>query len=186
MSKGRVMKRTLVAVSLIAAATVGMSGAGVAAESGAGCSEPEPKRTYAHDRIVYGLAVDLTDCDWWDGSPIQLEADLERLDGLEGYGAWSGTVCGVPAALLSRNDEPATKQAALPRSGVCEIQVSIKHPPFETAYYRGEVTFPARGGRRSLSFTALCGQPASCVELPVDPMPTLAPVGDLIVGDDAS
>jgi hypothetical protein len=43
--------------------------------------------------------------------------------------------------------------------------------------------FPWDGGRRTLSFTALCGQPAGFLELPVDPMPTLAPIGDMIIGD---
>jgi hypothetical protein len=50
--------------------------------------------------------------------------------------------------------------------------------------YRGEVSFPWDGGRRTLSFTALCGQPAGCVDVPVDPMPTLAHIGGMAVGDD--
>jgi hypothetical protein len=61
--------------------------------------------------------------------------------------------------------------------------VDIEHPPIEAAYYRGEVSFPWDGGRRSLSFTALCGPPTGCLDLPVDPMPTLAPIGDVVVGD---
>lgn len=64
--------------------------------------------------------------------------------------------------------------------------MTMEHPPLETAYYRGEVTFPGKGGRRTLSFTAVCGQAAGCLDLPVDPMPTPAPIGDLVVGDAAS
>jgi hypothetical protein len=180
------MKRLLVALGLIAAATIGMpSVSGAAESSGAGCREPEPERTYEDHQLVYRLAVDLTDCEWWDGSPIQLEADLERLTGLEGHGAWSGTVCGVGSDIRSRSYERRTKRAA-PRVGVCEIQVTMEHPPFETAYYRGEVTFPGTGGQRTASFTALCGQPAGCLDLPADPMPTLAPIGDLVAGNDAA
>jgi hypothetical protein len=62
--------------------------------------------------------------------------------------------------------------------------VAIDHPAVEVAYYRGEVSFPWDGGRRTLSFTALCGQPAGCVDVPVGPKPTLAPIGDMAVGDD--
>ena len=113
MSKGHAMKRLLLSMSLVAAATIGMSSVSLAAESsGTGCTEPKPERTYADHQLVYRLAVDLTHCDWWDGSPIQLEADLERLDGLGGYGAWSGTICGVGSDIRSRSYERRTKQAA--------------------------------------------------------------------------
>ena len=177
------MKRMLVAIGLITAAPIGMPSVSIAAQSsGTACREPEPERSYADHQLVYRLAVDLTDCDWWDGSPIQLEADLERLTGLEGHGAWSGTICGVGSDLRSRNNERRTKQATTPRSGVCEIQVAMEHPAIETAYYRGEVTFPGTAGQRTLSFTALCGQPAGCLDLPADPMPTLAPIGNLVAG----
>jgi hypothetical protein len=148
------------------------------------CNQPVPERTYTDDELVYRLAVDLTHCDWWDGSPIQLDADLERLDGTEGHGAGSGTVCGVDFTIRPDNgEESSTETTARPKSGICEVQVAIEHPPVEAAYYRGEVSFPWDGGRRTVSFTALCGQPAGCLDLPVDPMPTLAPIGETIVGD---
>jgi hypothetical protein len=60
--------------------------------------------------------------------------------------------------------------------------VAIEHPPAEAAYYRGEVTFPWEGRQRTMSFTALCGQPAGCLDLPADVMPTLSSVGDKIIG----
>lgn len=152
--------------------------------TGDDCNEPVPERTYTDDQLVYRLAVDLTRCDWWDGSPIQLEADLERLDGSGGHGAWSGTLCGAVSAIGPDNGEESTTEVtASPRSGICEVQVDIEHPPVEAAYYRGEVSFPWDGGRRSLSFAALCGQATGCLDLPVDAMPTLAPIGEMIVGD---
>lgn len=180
------MKRMLVAIALIAAATVVLPGAGVAAQTGGpGCNEPVPERSYTDDQLVYRLAVNLSHCDWWDGSPIQLDADLERLDGTGGHGAGSGTVCGVDLTIRPDNgEESAMPRAARSKSGICEVQVAIEHPPVEAAYYRGEVSFPWEGARRTLSFTALCGQPAGCLDLPVDPMPMLAPIGDVIVGDE--
>lgn len=178
------MQRALVALALTAAATVGLPAGSFAAQSPAGgCNDPVPERIYSDDQLVYRVAVDLTDCGWWDGSPIKLEADLERLDGTGGHGAWSGTVCSL-LSIRPDNDEPATGEAARPKSGVCEVKVAIGHPRVETAYYRGEVSFPAEGGQRSLSFTALCGPLAGCLDLPVDVMTTLSPIGDLIVGDD--
>lgn len=179
------MKRKLAALALTAIAIVGLPGSVLAAQTaGGGCNEPLPERTYTGEALVYRLVVDLTLCDWWDGSAIQLEVDLERLDGTGGHGAGSATICGVgPTLRPDHGEERATEKPAKPKSGVCEVQVAIEHPPVEVAYYRGEVSFPWDGGRRTLSFIAVCGQPAGCLDLPVDPMPTLAPIGDVIVGD---
>jgi hypothetical protein len=140
-----------------------------------GCTQPVPERRYTDDTLIYLLSVDLTGCDWWDGSPIQLEAGLERVDGTEGDGAWSGALCGAVFAVPpDTGDGSSTPPTARSKSGTCDVQVTIEHPAVEAAYYRGEVSFPWDGGRRTLTFTALCGQAAGCVDLPVDPMPTLA------------
>jgi hypothetical protein len=149
------------------------------------CTQPVPERRYTDDTLIYLLSVDLTDCDWWNGSPIQLEASLERVDGTEGHGAWSGALCGVDFTVRpDTGDGSSTQATARSKSGTCDVQVAIDHPAVEAAYYRAEVSFPRDGGRRTLSFTALCGQPAGCVDVPVDPMPTLAHTGDMAVGDD--
>ena len=151
-----------------------------------GCAQPVPQRSYTSGELVYRVAVDLTNCEWWDRSPIQLEAGLERIDGTEGHGAWSGTLCGVAFAFPPDNgEESPTETAATPKSGICEVQVALEHPPVEAAYYRGEVSFPWEGGRRTLSFTAVCGPPAGCSDVPVDVMPALAPAGEMIDGDDS-
>ena len=182
------MKRRLVTLALITATVAGIPSPGFAAKtSGRGCTEPVPERIYSADQLVYRLSVDLSQCDWWDGSPIQLDADLERLDGTGGHGAWSGTVCGIDLPIGTDTGEgPAAEKAFGSKSGVCEIQVAIEHPPVEATYYRGEAAFPWHGARRMLSFVALCGLPGGCTDLPIDPMPSLAPIGELIVGDDAS
>ena len=73
--------------------------------AGGGCNERVPERTYTDNQLVYRLAVDLTQCDWWDGSLTQLEADLERLEGSGGHGAWSGTLCGAVSAIRPDNGE---------------------------------------------------------------------------------
>ncbi|MEW6475443.1 MAG: hypothetical protein AB1679_24575 [Actinomycetota bacterium] len=180
------MKRRLVTLALITTAAAGIPSPGFTSETtGGGCTEPVPERIYSADRLAYRLSVDLSHCDWWDGSPIQLDAGLERLDGTGGHGAWSGTVCGIGLAMGTDSSEPEAETTVRSKSGVCEIQVAMEHPPVEAAYYRGEVSFPWQGARRTLAFTALCGQPGGCADLPVDPMPSLAPIGELIVGDDA-
>ena len=148
--------------------------------------QPVPQRSYTQGHLAYGVAVDLTNCDWWDRSPIQLEASLERIDGTQGHGAWSGTVCGVAFAIRPDDgQESATETAATPTSGICEVQVALEHPPVEAAHYRGEISFPWEGGRRTLSFTAVCGPPAGCVDVPVDVRPVLAPAGELIDADNS-
>jgi hypothetical protein len=211
------MKRTLITALLPLAAT-SLIVAGGASPSGAddastnvGCALPTAERSYTRDMLSYRLAVDVTDCDWWDGTPVQLEAGIERVDPTEGHGVSSFVLCGVGRVLSETpasdsegadsnesssrslaDDEPATGEAkALPkaeepapiRSGACAVEVSIEHPSPEVAHYTGEITFPWQGERRTVSFNALCGgNAAGCVDLPVDPMTTLAPIGDAIAG----
>jgi hypothetical protein len=147
------------------------------------CTQPVPERRYTEETLIYLVSVDLTACDWWDGSPIQLEAGLERVDGTEGHGAWSGALCGADFAVRpDAGDGSSTPATARSKSGACDVQVAIDHPAVEAAYYRGEVSFPWDGGRRTVSFTALCGQPAGCVDVPVDPTPTLAHIGGMVAG----
>ena len=200
----------LAATSLVVAGGVTTAGAG---DTTGGCALPAAERSYTRDQLVYRLALDLTDCDWWDGSPVQLDATVERVDPTGGHGTGSFVMCAAltaPGGATSdteraTSDENATVDAddgadvndATPkpapnaeehppttalRSGLCAVEVSVDHPSPEAAHYTGEITFPWQGERRTVSFNAFCGGAAGCVDLPVNPMASLAPLGEAIVG----
>jgi hypothetical protein len=154
---------------------------------------PLPQRTYDDQRLQYHLAIDLTNCGWWDRSPIQLEAMVDRLDPAEGHGAASFVVCVTERAESSAGTadaggeqaggEAANGDHATPNSAACNVEVTVDHPSVEAAHYHGEISFPWEGGRRTVAFNALCGPGAGCVDLPVDPTSLLGPVGNLGGGD---
>ena len=197
------MKRTIAAV-LLATSTLladNAASAGSAATSG-GCVEPVPQRNYQSGVLSYALEVDYTDCAWWHGKPIQLEASLSRLDGQGGTGAGSLAVCGpLISPAPSGEEQSGTVEAqstsdstgdrdveSASRNGTCSALVWIEHPPVEAALYQGQVTYPWEGGDRTVGFTALCGPTVGCVDLPADPSPALgagSDVYDAIAGDDS-
>jgi hypothetical protein len=182
------MKRTL-ATALLPLVATSLLVAGSATNGGAdengSCALPTAERSYTRDQLVYRLAVDVTDCDWWDGSPVQLDGSIERVDPTGDHNTGSNILCGTAVALPDPGDTetdehmPADSATAEPnpkartsstgmRSGACAVEVSIDHPSPELAHYRGEITFPWEGDRRTVSFTALCGGNAGgCIDLPV-------------------
>ena len=170
-------------------------------EAASGCALPTAERAYTRDMLTYRLEMDLTNCDWWDGSPVQLDGTVERVDPTDGgHGVGSLVMCAAltprhstapsaEEATLSTPDgtdggDPEKAEPAAPlRSGLCAIEIAVEHPSPEAAHYTGEITFPWQGGRRAVSFNALCGgNAAGCVDLPIDPMTSLAPLGDAIDG----
>lgn len=210
------MKRTVVTALLPLLVTPlviagGATSANAADESG-GCALPTAERSYTHDQLVYRLALDLTDCNWWDGSPVQLDAGLDRFDPTGGHGSGSFIMCSALGRVIGENGAgqapsdtegaaapgPANGDPAPPsdqappaerspagravRSGACAIEISIDHPSVEAAQYKGEITFPWQGDRRTVSFNALCGPAAGCVDLPVDPTGPLGTAADLYDG----
>jgi hypothetical protein len=201
------MKRTIAAV-LIAASPILVANAASAAGAGqsGGCVEPVPQRSYESELVSYGMAVDYTGCSWWDGGPITLEASLSRLDGQSETAATSMALCGHAIAATPSTDEQmdghtvTTQESSSPAdgrdvegaepSGSCSVLVWVDHPPFETALYRGQVTYPWEGGDRTVGFTALCGPTGGCVDLPADPSPALGAASDLYDaiggGDDSA
>ena len=64
-------------------------------------------------------------------------------------------------------------------SGLCDVFADLDHPGVEAALYRGEITYPWAGTRRSVRFAAVCGPAAGCVDLPADPSPALSAGSDL-------
>jgi hypothetical protein len=209
------MKRTLLTalVPLLAAPLSLASATTAAAEPTGGCAVPTAKRSYNYDSLIYRLAIDLTNCDWWDGSPIQMDGTIDRIDAAAAsHGVASFIMCGTNFARSSESESanpavggtessapadgtgdedvehmPPTEETSEPlRSGACAVEVILDHPPLDAARYHGEITFPWQGGRQAVSFTALCQHTAGCVDLPVDPTSALAPAADLydtIAGD---
>jgi hypothetical protein len=145
--------------------------------AGRPCAQPVPQRSYDAHALTYGLAVDLTNCAWWDGSPIELQASLERVDPAGGEAADSLALCKAP--ITDTSDDTADPT---PKSGACDVAVSVEHPAVEATHYHGEITFPWNGGKRTVTFNALCSPAGGCVDLPVNAAATLAPVGDLVGG----
>jgi hypothetical protein len=198
------MKRILVTALLLLIATPLVVAAGATtagAEGNAGCAVPVPVRSYTHDQLTYRLAVDLTDCDWWDNTPVQLDASLERIDPAGGHGAGSFTLCGAgpvdadgedgaddttsgieaPASADATSSEATAEEDDSPalRPGACAVEVSLDHPSLDAAHYEGAISFPWQGGRRTVSFNAICEATTGCVDLPVDPTTVLNPAADL-------
>ena len=145
--------------------------------AGRPCAQPVPQRHYDASALTYRVAVDLTNCAWWDGSPIALQAGLSRVDPAGGEAADSLALC---RAVL--NDPSDATPDPTPRSGACDVAVSVEHPPVEATHYHGEVTFPWEGAQRTATFNALCSPAAGCVDLPVDAPAILSPVGDVVGG----
>lgn len=188
------MKR-IFASSLLAVTTTTLTFAAVpdavgAAEPAGGCAEPVPVRSYNQDHLSYRLELDLTDCAWWDRRAIRLDAALQRVSAAgDGGGAGTLALCGVvtytPESGDMSDDGDVPFEAAqaddIPqmRPGWCWVEVSIDHPPLDTAHYKGTITFPWQGGPRAVSFNAICQASTGCVDLPVDPTTVLAPAADL-------
>lgn len=179
------MKRVLTTAMLpllVCPLVLAGGGPSAAADGDSGCVEPVAKRTYNRFHLGYRLDVDLTDCEWWDGSPVRLEASLDRFDVAEGHGAASFVLCSAlpadPDSDEAADGAPVVERTAKP-SGVCGVEVTLDHPPTEAARYRGEISFPWEGAVRTVGFTALCGPAGTCVDLPVEPTEFLGPAADL-------
>jgi hypothetical protein len=137
--------------------------------AGATCAEPTPARDYDAQALTYRLAMDVSGCDWWDGSPIQLVADVGRLDGTREEGATSFVLCGG-LALGERSEADAPTAAGAPAVGraTCEVAVGLDHPPVEAARYHGKISYPWEGATRTVTFEAVCvsaGPLADCHDL---------------------
>jgi hypothetical protein len=106
---------------------------------------------YGPDDMSYFVEIDLSGCDWWDGSPIRLDVTLARL-GAEGEEvADVVTHCGVGELPDDTHQYRTTS---------CETRLDLEHPGVELARYRGEVTYPWRDGDRTTGFTVFCTSPA--------------------------
>ena len=167
-----------------------------ASAAGGGCVEPVAQRNYGPDRVTYALVMDLGGCDWWDGGQVVLEATLSRLDGGGETVASRFALCGAfPDRRLGGPDTADSDEVfrtpestggarsdggpARAWSGLCDVFADLDHPGIEAALYRGEITYPWAGTRRSVRFAAVCGPAAGCVDLPADPSPALSAGSDL-------
>jgi hypothetical protein len=115
------------------------------------CQEPVPLREYDGNVLTYGLQIDLNGCDWWDGAPIQLVADLSRLDGLGEHGSTAFVLCGG----FSTPADGGTTRPQRSERATCAVVGDIEHPSVDLALYRGETTYPWSDGDRTVSFEAV-------------------------------
>jgi hypothetical protein len=148
------MKRLVLAlltVTLLAPVSPALA-AGEAGESSAqACNGLHHEWGYGPDDMSYFVEIDLSGCDWWDGSPIQLDVTLARL-GAEGEEVSDVVIhCGVGALPDDTHQYRTTS---------CETRVDLEHPGVELARYRGEVTYPGPDGDQTTGFTVFCTSPA--------------------------
>lgn len=183
------MRPALVAAAL-AAGTLLAPATPLPAGAASPCQEPEPTLEYDEDSLDYGLALDLTGCDWWEGGQIELTATLTRFSLLDDASTATQRLCGVAAAPArpvrdrsggrgGRDTAPGgepqegdeeERDPRYERAGVakCVIDAQLEHSQVETAMYSGEIAYPWEGGTRTVSFSALCtsGLGRHCTDLP--------------------
>jgi hypothetical protein len=141
----------LLALTLLAPASPALAAEEAGETSAQACNGLHHEWGYGPDDMSYFIEIDLSGCDWWDGSPIQLDVTLARL-GAEGEEvADVVTLCGVGAR---------AEDAHRYRTTSCETRVDLEHPGVELARYRGEVTYLWRDGEQSTGFTVFCTAPA--------------------------
>ena len=142
------------ALALLAMTLLAPASPAFAAEEGESsaraCTEPEAVWDYTAEEMTYQVAIDLSGCAWWDGSPIRLDVTLARLDAEGETVADSVTLCGVG---------PRVDGERRYRTTTCEGGVSLDHPGVEVARYRGEITYPWRDGEQTTGFTLFCTAP---------------------------
>ena len=92
------MRPALVVATALAAGTLFAPAAPGPAGAASSCEEPEPTLAYDEDSLDYGLALDLTGCEWWEGGQIELTATLTRFSLLDDAKTATQRLCGVPTA----------------------------------------------------------------------------------------
>ena len=130
------------------------------APSAGGCMFPGTARSYEDTQLTYGVDLDVTDCPWWRGTPITLDATVVRIEGEESTTADRMALCGDA---VTDSGQPGTDQ---PRPGACAVSVSVDHPAGETAEYRGKATFPWEDGDHTYTFDVLCRPTTGCLDVP--------------------
>jgi len=182
------MRPALVVAAAIAAGTLFAPvplPAGAAPASS--CEEPEPTRSYDKDSLDYGLALDLSGCDWWEGGQIELTASLTRFSLLDDATTVTNRLCGVAAAAPVRersggrggrdadaedpdegDEEESDPRYERARVAKCVIDAQLEHGSVEAARYSGEIAYPWEDGTSTVGFSVLCtsGLGRRCTDLP--------------------
>jgi hypothetical protein len=142
--------RTVVLIIVIAFAGPAMTGTAGAFEEQA-CREPITARTYTSDSMLLRLELDLHDCDWWDGSPLELIGVVTRDDGEREDFAFSLQACSAIA-------NEGWEDGSVPRFDKvgCTIEVQMDHPTVEVAHYMGGVSYIWDDGPQVWSFDTTC------------------------------
>jgi hypothetical protein len=146
------------ALALLTIALLGLPASPAMAAGQHDCQVPVPTGNYDSSHMSYALAVDYSECSWWKGRAIRLDAELARLDVEGETTVGTITLCGVRPEPIA--EEPGGS-ASDSWDATCEVGVGLEHPPAEVARYHGEITFPWRDATRTVEFTLLCASPGS-------------------------
>ena len=134
-----------VAIGCAALATVMLipGPASAAKDASRSCAQPEAERTYTPQSMRYRMSIDLSGCSWWEGTPIQMSAAIERITTGGSDGVGSGTGCGVSSRRGRANP-------------TCAVDVTLAHQRFEAVRYQGSITYPGPDGDTTVGFSAVC------------------------------
>jgi hypothetical protein len=139
------------ALALLTIALLGLPASPAMAAGQHDCQVPVPTGNYDSSHMSYALAVDYSECSWWKGRAIRLDAELARLDAEGETVADAVTLCGVgPGLDYAESPEPRPDSRG---NATCEVGIELEH--------HGEITFPWRGATRTVEFTMLCASPGS-------------------------
>jgi hypothetical protein len=119
------------------------------AEAGSSCEQPQPVFRYTAEEAMVSLTVDFAGCQWWKGSGIEVDGELQR--GFLGEGVAVSRYCGV-AEWAGEGLRPPKQ----PRVNRCTLRLRLSHLPLEAQTYEGSFTYPWRRGTKTADFAYLC------------------------------
>jgi hypothetical protein len=113
------------------------------------CEKPQPVFRYTGEQAIASLTVKLAGCQWWKGSGIEVDGELQQ--SLLGEGVAASRYCGV-AQWAGEGLRPPKVQ----RVTRCTLRLRLTHAPVEAQTYEGSFTFPWRTGPETVDFAYLC------------------------------
>lgn len=125
------------------------------------CPAPEVATDYGTSQFAVLATLTASGCPARENRWFPLTVFVSREDGSSGEGHGRMTMCGPfrSAADRGAGEAPATYG--------CDVDMTVDHPPVETARYDVEVTYPGTGGDETLNIAFTCvsaGSTASCTE----------------------
>lgn len=146
------MRRPLtIALSLAMSTTVVVAPAAAHAPDPAGGREvcPAPEVVvddYDTSRFAASATLQATGCPQREQRQFPLWLSVTRYDDTSAHGATRGVLCG-PFRPSPEGGEPTYS---------CDVDVTLDHPPVETANYTVEASYPGADGEETVAFEVLC------------------------------